>query len=273
MSARKSQKMGLRILRFLYERDSAQISLFNEDGNSRLILTAGSQGKLLCNQDDLDILHRAGLIGREEQRCWIVDTGKQRMKRALAADDPFLAQHRKHVKRSMTVDGQRQTVTINANESPLARLRNRRDKAGNPWLSEAAFQAGERFRADFTRGQLMQKVTASWDSAIGSAGKKSGAGDRAQLNDSALDARRRLEKAADALGPDLAGVLTDIVCFLKGLEAVERERRWPPRSAKLMLRTGLDLLARHYGTATGNRRSGRVETWTGEGYRPELTIR
>lgn len=70
------------------------------------------------------------------------------------------------------------------------------------------------------------------------------------MADSAIDARERLEKALQVVGPDLAGVLSDVCCFLKGLELVERERRWPPRSAKLMLRTGLDLLTRHYGLRT-----------------------
>ena len=74
---------------------------------------------------------------------------------------------------------------------------------------------------------------------------------QADLSDNALDARSRLEQAVAVLGPDLSGVVLDVCCFLKGLEGIERERRWPPRSAKLMLRTGLDLLAAHYGTRAG----------------------
>jgi len=96
---------------------------------------------------------------------------------------------------------------------------------------------------------LMQKVTSSWDPTA-SSGKSSGRGLKADLTDSALDARKRLETALQTVGPDLAGVLTDVCCFLKGLELVERERRWPPRSAKLMLRTGLELLCFHYGLRT-----------------------
>ena len=55
---------------------------------------------------------------------------------------------------------------------------------------------------------------------------------------------------------------------------MERERQWPARSAKLVLRLGLESLARHYGlaaAATGKPGRGRVRHWGAEGYRPEIT--
>jgi hypothetical protein len=61
----------------------------------------------------------------------------------------------------------------------------------------------------------------------------------------------------------------DVCCFAKGLETVERERQWPARSAKLMLRTALLALARHYMPPPSG--SGRTSHhWGGSDYRPAM---
>ncbi len=156
----------------------------------------------------------------------------------------------------------------NPNESPLARLAQRRGKGGEPFLAEAEALAGERLRVDFTRGQLMPGVTQRWDAQLREKGRRCGAGD---LSDSAIDARQRVNAAIKAVGPELAGVLVDICCFLKGLETVERERQWPARSAKLLLKAGLGVLARHYGlVGTDRLRPSRIRQWGTEDYRPSI---
>lgn len=133
---------------------------------------------------------------------------------------------------------------VNLDESPLSWLARRADKTGRPMISASQLLAGERLRVDFTRAGLTPRVTTDW-SSLGSAG----GGGPGAFSDAVLSAKLRLNAALSAVGPELSGVLLDVCCFLKGLEAVEGERRWPARTAKVVLGLGLDSLARHYGLA------------------------
>ena len=68
----------------------------------------------------------------------------------------------------------------------------------------------------------------------------------AELNDSAIAARIAVNRAVEAMGPELCGVALDVCCGMNGLGTVERERQWPVRSAKLTLRTALSGLSLPY---------------------------
>jgi Domain of unknown function (DUF6456) len=166
------------------------------------------------------------------------------------------------------VEGNARTVALNLDESPLASLMRRAGKHGGPFLTIDEYNAGERLRADYTRGLMMQRVTSNWSAAV-SGGRRGASDGLANLSDQAIAARQRLDKAMAAVGPELSGILIDICCYLKGVGAVELERQWPQRSAKLMLKAALGSLARHYNPAQ-RPVPGGIRHWGGEGYRPEI---
>lgn len=158
---------------------------------------------------------------------------------------------------------------INTRESPLAWLHRRRARDGRPQISDIQFMAGERLRADLELGRMLPRVTANWSAPVsGGSGAQAGA---ALASDTALAARERVNKACTAVSPEFSGLLIDVCGFLKGLEQVEAERDWPARSAKLLLRMGLDRLARHYGMAgPAAAPASRPRVWRGPDARPTL---
>jgi Domain of unknown function (DUF6456) len=113
---------------------------------------------------------------------------------------------------------------------------------------------------EFTRAQLMPRVTSNWSAAVADGRRSAGPG---TFTDAVIAARQRVRQALDAVGPEFSGLLVDVCCFLKGLTDIERERNWPSRSAKVVLQLGLDRLARHYGLNGVARGRGKAEvrTW------------
>ncbi len=62
------------------------------------------------------------------------------------------------------VPAQSATATLNLSESPLGWLRRRKDRDGEPMISQAEFDAGERLRADFWFAQMTPRTTTNWSS-------------------------------------------------------------------------------------------------------------
>ena len=141
-----------------------------------------------------------------------------------------------------------QTPTFNENESPLYRLFSRKDSNGRPMISEFQFAAGERLRVDYERAHFEARITSSWEGQRTGTRNYSALSDNriASLSDSAIDARRRVHNAFDAVGPELSGVLYYICCLAGGLEQAERMLNLPQRSGKAILSLALTRLARHY---------------------------
>ncbi len=196
------------------------------------------------------------LIARKSTTFLPTDAGRAWVSRYLSpADEGFLHQHR--VRRTSIVenDGLRRRVTINAAESPLAWLKSRQGTT----ISAAGFAAGERLRQDFTLAQLAPRLTTHWAPPE----QRSTAGDPMMFCDTVLAARQRFARAMAHVGSEFQSILVDIVCFLKGLEQLEKERQWPARSAKVVLGLALEKLAHHYGIcsqATGKKTSA-LRSW------------
>lgn len=194
-------------------------------------------------------LRATGALADAGDGSWILSEAGRGLARRLAIPgDDLAAQHQLRGRRRIGEGRDARLVTVDLGESPLAWLRARKGRDGEPMIDDAAFEAGERLRADFTRGQMMPSVTSNWGQ-IGSARQAGVRGGAGEIGDAALAARIRVERALAALGPELAGTVVDFCCFLKGIEAIERERNWPKRSARLVLQLGLSALARHYGFA------------------------
>jgi hypothetical protein len=236
--------------------------------------SAGRSGGLRVSASVARELLSRELIARTVEGGFVLSgTGKAFLRRRLAGADGFAAQHQMRAPAAIREAGESiAAVVVNLDESPLAGLRARKGRDGRPLIEPAEFAAGERFRADYSRACIMPRVTANWTAAVAPGRRDGGAGGMAEFTGAVLDARRRVEAALTAVGPDFAGLLVDFCCFLKGIEEIERDRQWPTRSAKLVLRLALASLARHYGlsaTAEGPERS-RLRHWGTEDYRPTI---
>jgi Domain of unknown function (DUF6456) len=269
---RRSKTALVRLLGTLIEHPAARLVPAG-DGSYRLagaeIAAAGTRvtGEIVRALRSSGLLREAG-AGQFAP----ADAAVAWLKRQADSDLPFRRQH--HALERKRLPGEDVTVLLNAEESPVAALARRRGKSGEPWLADHVVTAADRLRRDFERGRLQPRITANWSASVNSGRRTGDAAGLTALTDMALAARIRFDKAMLAVGPELSGILVDVCCFLKGLEAVERERQWPARSAKLVLRLGLEALARHYGlreAATGPAATGPMRHWGAEGYRPEVT--
>ncbi|MFK0204163.1 DUF6456 domain-containing protein [Agrobacterium sp. NPDC090283] len=212
----------------------------------------------------------SGLVELRENSLFAAPPLAAYLKRAMAKDrdEVFQEQHRHMQTVVVDVGDAKQPARRNLNTSPLTSLARLKERDGAAFFPADALQAGERLAADFHRGHLNPKVTATWEPRIANR-TKGGAGGALDLTEAAMAARTRFSRAADAMGPELSGVAIDICCFEKGLETVERERQWPVRSAKLLLRAALLALARHYAPTAA--RAGRKEHhWGDADYRPSM---
>jgi Domain of unknown function (DUF6456) len=215
----------------------------------------------------------AEALGRHDLACWqqaatgqkilrLTEAGRAHLRRAESAgeDAAFFHQHRETVEMAFVTDSGAKRVRVDMDESPLDWLRRRKGRDGEPLIDEASYQAGERLRTDIMLAGLLPGVTARWDDSPRSGGPAS----PSDATDRMIAARQRIRNAFDAIGADFSDLLMDLCGFLKGLELIERERHWPPRSAKIVIRLALARLAEHYGieaAAKGPAASRGIRAW------------
>lgn len=195
---------------------------------------------------DAEVMEAAGVVLSEDGLCALIADGvlcddgrplpeaRSWLKRQLLDEDAFASQHRLE---TVTPEGLR----LNLEESPLARLAS----GETPFLARHQVEAGERVRKLFERANLQPRMTMNYSAAHTAGGRGFAAAH--DITDLAAQARRQLSALHEALPPDCAGVMLDVCGLLKGLQQVESERGWPRRSAKLVLRIGLEQAARVFG--------------------------
>jgi len=261
-----ADRMKRRILSFLARGD---VTVRPAATAGRVLLDAGERGTIAVDAALLAAMAKDGVLVRHGAR--LSPARQETAGRGRADKDRFQDQHRELEIVQVEAGGEPGLALINLAESPLGQLMRRRGADGRPFLTQAEFAAGERLRSDYTRGRIMPRLGANWEASVASGTRAQGGG-LAELTDAALAARQRVDAAIAAVGPELSGVLIDVCCFLKGLELVERERGWPVRSAKIVLKTALGVLSRHYNPAAGRAARQRPLHWGSEDYRPKMSV-
>jgi hypothetical protein len=218
---------------------------------------------------DRDVAHAFALrewIGCEKAgkiACYtITAVGRAALKRLLVeeragrepkggfaeAASPFQEQHRFFAERRvMAEDGSgERKLRFNLAESPLLVLGRKRDKDGAAYLTPELIEAGERLREDFELAQMGPRVTQNWERFLTAGGSRGALAGGRGVAEGPQDARHRVARALEALGPGLSDIVFRICCFLEGLETAEKRLGWSARSGKVVLKIALERLAAHY---------------------------
>jgi hypothetical protein len=226
--------------------------------------------------DTIAHLSRCGWLAAEAQtgRHRLTPAGVGELRRAKSAPPGSVTPHTAPPARQARRAAKRQLAAERpAQESPLVWLRRRKDKDGQPLITEPQFNAGERLAADFWHAQMSPRVTANWSAAAaGRHMRRSAPGAGVDLKDNVVAARTRVHRALAAVGPELAGILVDVCCHDVGLEPAGQSQGWPQRAAKVVLQLALTRLARHYGLLALEPSPGaqRTRHWGDTDYRPTI---
>jgi hypothetical protein len=192
-----------RVLRKLMARDVVLAPLPQGPGYALTIPGRNGRKQVMRTEDEfVEAFRRRDWIAPlpdNAQSYAITDAGSGWIRRALAEEDPFGAQHRIESQRSIAgPDGGLLTLTVNDGESPLGWLFRRSGPDGRGLITQWQFQAGERLRADFTLAQLSPRLGVDFTAPVvaGRRGAKS-----ETLSETVLAAKQRFTRALAAVGP------------------------------------------------------------------------
>ncbi|WP_380052321.1 DUF6456 domain-containing protein [Falsihalocynthiibacter sp. SS001] len=146
---------------------------------------------------------------------------------------------------------ERTTKRYTLAENPLIALSRRRDKDGNPFLSDALVAAGERLREDYELAQLGLQGGRIWEQYLSEMETGEGPDVPKFRDDMQRAAHDRTRDALRDLGPGLGDAVLRCCCLQEGMETTEKEMDWAARSGKIVLKIGLQRLAYHYGKRYG----------------------
>ena len=154
----------------------------------------------------------------------------------------------------------------------VQQLAARRDSRGQPLLSETQVNVALRFANDFLLAKLQPNVTMRWSAEPSAQPRRRGApGAGIELAEVTSAAQQRVRDALRHLGGALADIVVDVCAFERGLENIEASRRWPSRSARIILAIALDRLAEHYGmTLNAASAVQKKRQWGDQSFRPSL---
>ena len=193
--------------------------------------------------------------GRQALETMMGETPKRRDTQSGFAEAPaaFADQHRSWDEKNLAdpETGSMRKFRYNLSESPLTALARRRDKSGQPFLSDDLVGAGERLREDFELAQMGPRVAQNWDRFL-TGGAGGGFAADSGVGNGPHGARKRVASALEHLGPGLGDVVLRCCCFLEGLENAEKRLGWSARSGKIVLRIALQQLKRHYEGLSAN---------------------
>lgn len=144
----------------------------------------------------------------------------------------------------MGADGEASVRRANLAQTPVTWLARRVGPDGRPWLEPAEVAAAVRLALEAEAALRGASITMRWD-ALPRTGAGGGALHGREPGDRALAAAAAVEAALCACGP--ARAMVEHICVrASALQAAEQSLGLRRRTGKMLLRQGLQALARHY---------------------------